>query len=105
MYNRKQRRELEKKVGLLKTYQNMSEKDKAELRKRRAASGKQIHLQNQQAREQYEMEQEVLRYQRMLVRFQDEGMSDEDATKAADALLKQEQDKAEKKHLKKQKTV
>ena len=104
MYNRKQRRELEKKVGLLKTYQNMSEKDKAELRKRRAASGKQIQLQNQQAREQYEIEFETLRYQKMLVRFQDEGMSDEDATKAADALLKQEQDKAEKRHLKKQKT-
>ncbi len=103
MYNRKQRRELEKKVGLLKTYQNMSEKDKAELRKRRAASGQQIHLQNQQAREQYEIEQEALRYQKMLVRFQEEGLSDEDATKAADALVKLEQDKLEKRHLKKQK--
>lgn len=97
MYNRKQRRELEKKSGLLKMYQNMSEADKAELRKRRAASGKQIHLQNVQAREQYEIEQETLRYTKMIERFQSEGMSDEEATAAADAQLKIEQDRWEKK--------
>ena len=100
MYNRRQRRELEKKAGLLKIYQNMSEKDKAELRKRRAASGKQIHLQNVQAREQYEIEQETLRYTKMIERFQLEGMNDEEATAAADAILKTEQDRWEKKHTK-----
>jgi hypothetical protein len=100
MYNRRQRRELEKKSGLLKIYQNMSEADKAELRKRRAASGKQIHLQNVQAREQYEIEQETLRYTKMFERFQLEGMNDEDATAAADALLKAEQDRWEKKSTK-----
>jgi hypothetical protein len=100
MYNRRQRRELEKKAGLLKIYQNMSEADKAELRKRRAASGKQIHLQNVQAREQYEMEQETLRYTKMIERFQSEGMNDEEATAAADAILKAEQDRWEKKHTK-----
>ena len=101
MYNRKQRRELEKKTGLLKMYQNMSETDKAELRKRRAASGKQIHLQNVQAREQYEIEQETLRYTKSIERFQSEGMNDEEATAAADALLKIAQDRWEKKTAKK----
>lgn len=100
MYNRKQRRELEKKAGLLKIYQNMSEADKADLRKRRAASGKQIHLQNVQAREQYEIEQETLRYTKMIERFQTEGMTDEEATAAADALLKLEQDRLDKKNTK-----
>lgn len=100
MYNRRQRRELEKKSGLLKMYQNMSEADKAELRKRRAASGKQIHLQNVQAREQYEIEQETLRYTKMIERFQSEGMNDEEATAAADAVLKVEQDRWEKKNAK-----
>jgi hypothetical protein len=101
MYNRKQRRELEKSAGLQKIYQNMSEADKAELRKRRAASGKQIHLQNVQAREQYEIEQETLRYTRMIERYQSDGMTDEEATAAADAQLKIEQDRWEKKHAKK----
>ena len=100
MYNRKQRRELEKKAGLLKIYQNMSETDKADLRKRRAASGKQIHLQNVQAREQYEIEQETLRYTKMIERFQSEGMTDEEATAAADAQLKIEQDRLDKKNTK-----
>ena len=100
MYNRKQRRELEKTAGLQKIYQSMSEADKAELRKRRAASGRQIHLQNVQAREQYEIEQETLRYTKMIERFQSEGMNDVDATAAADALLKIQQDRWEKKHTK-----
>lgn len=97
MYNRKQRRELEKKTGLQKIYQNMSDANKAELRKRRAASGKEIHLQNVQAREQYEIEQETLRYTKMVERFQSEGMSDDEATAAADSQLKLEQKRWEKK--------
>lgn len=101
MYNRKQRRELEKKTGLLKIYQNMSEADKVELRKRRAATGKQIHLQNVQAREQYEIEYETLRYTKNIERFQQEGMSDEEATAAADSLLQKEHELWEKRHAKK----
>jgi hypothetical protein len=62
MYNRKQRRDIERKTGLMKDYVNMPEAKKAEVSSRRMAVGKQIHLQNVQAREQYEQEQESLRY-------------------------------------------
>ena len=48
MYNRKQRRDMEKKLGLYTQYQQMSETKKAEVRKKRIAAGKQIHLNNMQ---------------------------------------------------------
>lgn len=99
MYNRKQRRELEKKVGLMKTYQKMSDKDKAEVRKRRMASGKEIHLQNVQAREQYEQAFEAELYQKKITSFQETGMTNEEATAHVDQLYALENARWEKRQL------
>lgn len=98
MYNRKQRREIEKKTGLMKEYQNMSEAKKAEVRQRRMAVGKQIHLQNVQAREQYEQEQEALRYQKRIEYIQElYGITGEEATVKVDEEYRIENEKWEKK--------
>jgi hypothetical protein len=48
MYNRKQRRDMEKRVGLYRQYSQMSETQKAEVRRKRIMAGKQIHLNNVQ---------------------------------------------------------
>ena len=85
MYNRKQRREMEKNLGLMKEYAKMSPEKKAEVRKRRMETGKQIHLQNVQAREQYEQEQEVARYQKRIEFCQEVyKITAEEATKRVD---------------------
>ena len=98
MYNRKQRREIEKKTGLLKEYQNMSDEKKAEVRRRRMAVGKQIHLQNVQAREQYELEQESLRYAKRIENIQNLlGTTSEEATARVDEEYRKENEKREKK--------
>lgn len=102
MYNRKQRREMEKKLGLMKEYAKMSDAQKAEVRKRRMETGKQIHLQNVQAREQYEQEQETKRYQQRIAFYQSLGKTDEEATAAVDAEYERDNQKFEKKMLRKQ---
>ena len=48
MYNRKQRREMEKNLGLFKELHKMTESQKAEVRARKQATGVQIHLKNVQ---------------------------------------------------------
>ena len=98
MYNRKQRREIEKKTGLMKEYQNMSESKKAEVRQRRMAVGKQIHLQNVQAREQYEQEREALRYANKIQHVQELlNITAEEATARVDEEYRLENEKWEKK--------
>jgi len=98
MYNRKQRREIEKKTGLMKEYQNMSDTKKAEVRQRRRAVGKQIHLQNVQAREQYEQEQEALRYAKRIEFFQNHlNITAEEATARVDEEYRKDNEKWEKK--------
>lgn len=97
MYNRKQRREIEKKTGLMKEYQNMSDAKKAEVRQRRMAVGKQIHLQNVQAREQYEQEQEALRYANRIQHVQELlNITAEEATARVDEEYRKENEKWEK---------
>jgi hypothetical protein len=98
MYNRKQRREIEKKTGLIKEYQKMSDKQKAEVRQRRMAVGKQIHLQNVQAREQYEQEQEALRYAKRIQFTQEHlNITPEEATARVDEEYRKENERREKK--------
>jgi len=58
MYNRKQRREMESKVGLTREFKNMSKAEQDEIRKRKAAAGKQIHLRNTQEAENRRMQLE-----------------------------------------------
>ena len=101
MYNRRQRRETERQLGLLKAYKNMSEKQKAEVRKRRAETGKQIHLQNQQAREQYEMEFESLQYQKRIDMWQKLGLNAEEAKVKVDEEYARDEERWKKKNARK----
>lgn len=50
MYNRKQRRKIEKELGLLKQFKKMSPAEKKEIQKRKREMGREIHLRNQQER-------------------------------------------------------
>jgi hypothetical protein len=84
MYNRKQRRDMERQLGLFKSFKKMPKSQQEEIRKRRAETGKQIHLQNQQAREQYEMEFENEQYQKRISFWERMGLTRDDATKKTD---------------------
>jgi hypothetical protein len=92
---------MEKQLGLRKQFANMSASEKAEMRKRRMESGKQIHLQNVQAREQYEQAFEAEVYQKRITSFQETGMTIEEATAHVDELYALENAKWEKRHMKK----
>lgn len=59
MYNHKQRRDMEKNLGLLKEYKNMTEAQKAEVRKKKRAAGEQIHLRNLQESENARLQAEA----------------------------------------------
>lgn len=50
MYNRKQRRKIEKELGLLKEFKKLSPEGKADVQKRKREMGNQIHLKNTQER-------------------------------------------------------
>lgn len=50
MYNRKQRRKIEKDLGLLKEFKKLSPEAKKEVQKRKREMGNQIHLKNVQER-------------------------------------------------------
>ena len=50
MYNRKQRRKIEKELGLLKEFKKLSPEGKKEVQKRKRDAGIQIHLKNVQER-------------------------------------------------------
>jgi hypothetical protein len=104
MYNRKQRREIERKTGLMKEYANMPADKQAEVRTRRMAVGKQIHLQNVQAREQYEQEQEALRYAKRIEFVQEiYKISAEEAAVKVDEEYRIENEKWEKRMQRKMK--
>lgn len=79
MYNRKQRRELEKSSGLLKEYQKMSHEDKAKIRERRRLAGQQIHLQNVQEAENAAREREAESEAKLFQSLTENGMSEEQA--------------------------
>ena len=81
MYNHKQRKDIEKALGLHKEYQKMSSKDKAALRKRRAEVGKEIQLRNQQELENSLIQQEAERYARQLQGLIDSGTDPDKAQK------------------------
>lgn len=72
MYNHKQRREMEKNLGLLKEYKNMSAEQKAAVRKKKREAGEQIHLRNLQESEnsrlQAEAEAEARTLQGMIIK-------------------------------------
>ena len=96
MYNHKQRRDMEKNLGLLKEYQGMSEKDKAEIRKKKMDAGKQIHLRNTQESENARIQAEATREAEILQNLIAGGKTYEEA----EAQVKRNREHAETRALK-----
>jgi SHS2 domain-containing protein len=78
-YNHKQRRELEKKLGLLKKFQNLSFEDQQEIRQRKIAAGKQIHLTNVQESENRNIQSEADKFAESVQSWMNSGLSYEEA--------------------------
>jgi hypothetical protein len=79
MYNRKQRRELEKASGLFEQYQKASSKEKSEIRERRRLAGHQIHLHNVQEAENASRERAAELEAQQLRSMIEKGTSEEEA--------------------------
>ena len=79
MYNHKQRREMEKNLGLLKEYRNMSESEKAEIRKKKREAGAQIHLRNLQESENARIQAEADRDAAVMQNLMAQGKTYEEA--------------------------
>lgn len=79
MYNHKQRREMEKQLGLLKSYQKMSEREKAEVREKKRRAGEQIHLRNLQEAENQRSQAEADNEAKQIQSWVDAGKTYEEA--------------------------
>lgn len=101
MYNRQQRRQMEKNLGLFKAQEIMTGEKKNEIRQRRLATGKQIHLQQIQAREQYEEEFAAKQYQKRIDFWVNSGLDQDAAQAVVDEEYRLENEKFEKKLTKK----
>jgi hypothetical protein len=84
MYNRQQRRKIEKELGILKDYSKKTEKEKAEIRRARIAKGNQLHTKNTQELEEKQAERETLRFQERITTLRKANYSIEEATKIAE---------------------
>jgi|688.fasta_scaffold895967_2 hypothetical protein len=90
MYNRKQRREMEKQLGLFKELKKMSESQKTEIRNRKNATGQQIHLQNIQELENQKVQAEADSYARVVQGLIDSGKTLEEAEEIAKRNIENE---------------
>lgn len=96
MYNRKERRNMEKKLGLHKKYQDMSEANKADVRKKKRETGDQIHLQNLQENENRISQSDTANYAQQIQNWIKDGKSAEEA----EAIVKANYELTEKRALK-----
>ena len=103
MYNRQQRRQMEKNLGLLKAQERMSDKQLTEIKERRRATGKQIYLQTVQSREQYLQEFETKQYSQRVDFWLKQGHDQEQATAQVDEEYRIENEKFDKNYEKKRK--
>lgn len=95
MYNHKQRREMEKNLGLLKEYRIMSESEKAEIRKKKREAGNQIHLRNLQEAENARIQAEAEREAKIMQNLISEGKTHEEA----EEVVRKNREHAEKRAL------
>lgn len=103
MYNRQQRRKIEKELGILKDYSKKTEKEKAEIRRVRIAKGNQLHTKNTQELEEKQAERESLRFQERITTLRKAKYSIEDATKIAEAEYEKAEQAAMRKKVREQK--
>lgn len=83
MYNGKQRRDIEKSLGLNKLYKKMTKEQQAEMKLRKRQAGKEIHAQNIQAIEQTKEKLMTEWYSKRL-QFHSTYLNEEDAKIQAD---------------------
>lgn len=92
MYNHRQRREMEKQLGLYKEFSKMSSKEKGEIRRRKTEVGKEIHLRNLQEWENQRIKQESEAYAKQIQGFISSGKTPEEA----EAIIKKNYELEEK---------
>jgi hypothetical protein len=92
---------MEKNLGLLKAQEKMSDKQLEEMKERRRATGKQIHLQAVQSREQYLQEFESKQYASRVEFWLKQGLDQEQATAQVDEEYRIDNEKFDKKYQKK----
>jgi len=90
MYNRQQRRKIEKNLGLTKEYSKKSEKEKSEIRHERIEKGKQIHAKNTQEIRDRQAEADALRFQQRINSLLKLNYTIEEATKIAEIEYEEE---------------
>jgi hypothetical protein len=99
MYNpgRKDRRRMEKTVGLTKEYRKMNERKRAEVRQRKQAAGREIHLRNVQEYENRLIQQDSERYARILQNMIAAGYTEDQADNLLSKNIEIEEKRAAKK--------
>lgn len=97
MYNRKQRRDMERKLGLFRETSKMSKSQRDDIKFNKKRAGEQIHLNNIQEWENQRMKDEADSYANHLQSLMESGKTYEEA----DAILKKnnELDEARRKKL------
>jgi len=96
MYNRKQRTEMEKQLGLFKEINKMSESQKAEIRARKKATGHQIHLKNVQEFENQKVQSEADNYAKVIAGLMESGKTYVEAEEIAKKNVENENARREK---------
>ena len=97
-YNHRQRRKMEKDLGLLAEFKKLSEAEKAEVRRRKREAGIQIHLRNVQEMENQKIQAEAESYAKRIQSWIEGGKTPEEA----EAIVKKNYEIAEMKRAKKE---
>jgi len=96
MYNRKERRNLEKRIGLFKEVKDMSADKKAEFSRRKQEAGHQIYLKNLEDLTNKLMEAEAERYSQQLAKLVESGIEHSKAEKILETRIATEEARKEK---------
>ncbi len=96
MYNRRQRRDLEKRIGLFKEAKDMPADKKAEFSRRKQEAGRQIYLKNLEDSTNKLMEAEAERYSQKLAKLVESGIEHSEAEKILEKSIATEEARKEK---------
>lgn len=96
MYNRKERRNLEKRMGFFKEVKEMSAEKQAEFAKRKREAGHQIYLKNLEDTTNKLMEAEAERYSARIAQLVESGLEHSEAEKVLEKNIANEEARKEK---------
>lgn len=94
MQNRRERRQLEKKFGLMKKFRLSSSKEKSEIKARRKEIGKQLHNQHLERNENAQREAEEQRIKKTAEGLMETGLTEQQAVDVIDSNERIREDRA-----------